>query len=292
MHSALYIGRLRHRRFAPRAHEFSYRLFMMYVDLAELDVVFRNRCLWSVKRPALAWLRRSDYLGEADMSIDEAVRDRVHFETGSRPKGPIRMLTHLRYFGIGFNPVTFYYCFDRNDTRVETIVAEITNTPWKERHAYVLSYPTPSPLRGEGEQHATSSTLSPLSQTLSHERRGDKSTEQLRFQFRKAFHVSPFMPMDQEYDWRFSTPDERLSVHMQNMQNDAKLFDATLDLRRREISSASLAYALVAFPLMTAKVIVGIYWQALRLWFKRTPFYPHPQSGLDHEHDARSSSTA
>ncbi len=120
MHSAIYTGQLRHRRFAPRPHAFTYRLFMMYVDLAELDQVFRHRWLWSVKRPALARLRRKDYLadcgGDTTVALDQAVRDRVQFETGSRPRGPIRMLTHLRYFGIGFNPVTFYYCFDRDDT--------------------------------------------------------------------------------------------------------------------------------------------------------------------------------
>ena len=143
MHSALYTGRLRHRRFAPRAHQFSYRLFMMYVDLAELDEIFRGRWLWSARRPALAWLRRADYIGDPARSIDTVVRDRIAAQTGTRPAGPIRMLTHLRYFGIGFNPVTFYYCFDAADTRVEAIVAEITNTPWNERHAYVLTDPMP-----------------------------------------------------------------------------------------------------------------------------------------------------
>jgi DUF1365 family protein len=112
MHSAIYIGRLRHRRFAPRAHQFSYRLFMMYVDLAELDAVFRGRWLWSARRPALAWLRRADYIGDPARSIDAVVRDRIAAQTGTRPAGPIRMLTHLRYLGIGFNPVTFYYCFN------------------------------------------------------------------------------------------------------------------------------------------------------------------------------------
>ena len=292
MHSALYLGQLRHRRFAPRAHEFSYKLFMMYVDLAELDIVFRKRWFWSAKRPALAWLRRADYLrdvgGDASMPLDEAVRDRVQFETGSRPKGPIRMLTHLRYFGIGFNPVTFYYCFDRDDTRVETIVAEITNTPWKERHAYVLPVSIPSPGRrgrvGEGASEATRCphpNPPPLAQGRE---------QNLRFLFNKSFHVSPFMAMQMEYDWRLSSPSQRLTVHMQNMQNGAKLFDATLDLQRREITGASLASALVAFPLMTAQVVFAIYWQALRLWLKRIPVHSHPNSGPDHEHDARPSS--
>jgi hypothetical protein len=253
MHSALYTGLLRHRRFAPRQHEFSYRLFMVYVDLAELNEVFRGRWLWSTARPAVAWLRRGDYLGDASMSIDTAVRERIAAQAGTRPKGPIRMLTHLRYFGVSFNPVTFYYCYDAAGTSVEFIVAEITNTPWGERHAYVLS----DRLR---EPHACF----------------------LRYRFGKSFHVSPFMPMDLSYDWRFSLPGERLTVHMQNFDGGSKLFDATLDLARREIGGAALAEALLRFPCMSASVVGAIYWQALRLSLKRIPFHPHPPRKFDH----------
>ncbi len=255
MHSALYTGLLRHRRFAPREHEFSYRLFMVYVDLAELTEVFRGRWLWSAARPAVAWLRRRDYLGDPAVSLDTAVRDRVAAAIGTRPDGPIRMLTHLRYFGVGFNPVTFYYCFDREDRRVQQIVAEITNTPWNERHAYVLPDVGPA--------------------------------EVLRYRLGKEFHVSPFMPMDLSYDWRFSQPGARLSVHMEDLQDDRKIFDATLTLERREISGAALATALIAFPFMTARVVVAIYCQALRLWLKRVPCHSHPARTHDHPSDLR-----
>lgn len=261
MHSALYTGELRHRRFAPRAHQFSYRLFMMYVDLAELDEIFRGRWLWSARRPALAWLRREDCIGDASLPIDTVVRDRVAERTGVRPAGPIRMLTHLRYFGIGFNPVTFYYCFNAADTQVETIVAEITNTPWNERHAYVLT----DPLQGAGPQV-------------------------LRYQFAKEFHVSPFMPMEMNYDWRFGMPGERLAVNMQNYQQGERVFDATLNLSRQEIGAAALARALVAFPCMTATVIAGIYTQALKLWIKRIPFVAHPSRTSPHADDVPSES--
>ena len=138
MHSCIYNGWVRHRRYEPTGHEFRYRLFMMYLDLAELPQLFDRYWCWSTRRAALARFQREDYHGDAAKPLDEAVRDSVARVTGRRPSGPIRVLTHLRYFGYIFNPVTFYYCFDESGTQVETILAEITNTPWKERHAYAL----------------------------------------------------------------------------------------------------------------------------------------------------------
>jgi hypothetical protein len=246
MHSAIYRGSVRHRRFAPRAHRFRYRLFMMYLDLAELDDVFRGRWLWSTRRLALARFHRADHLGDPHVPLDRAVRDLVERDIGRRPTGPIRLLTHLRYFGYGFNPVSFYYCFDASDTRVETIVAEVNNTPWGEQHCYVLSA-----ARNEG--------------TVRHQ----------RYRFAKDFHVSPFMPMDIGYDWRFSPPDESLNVHMR-LNRDAKVFDATLALERAPLTGINLARILIAFPLMTLTVIAAIHWEALKLWLKRVPFHAHP----------------
>lgn len=220
---------------------------MAWLDLAELDRVFHRRWFWSTTRPALVWLRRADYLGDPRQPLDQAVRDRVEHDTGERPRGPIRLLTHLRSFGHCFNPVSFYYCYDATGRQVETIVAEITNTPWGERHAYVL------PARD---------SLAP--------------PPRLHFRFAKSFHVSPFMPMALDYDWRFTLPDERLTIHMENHRNGESLFDATLMLERREITGASLAMTLLRHPFTSLQVLGAIYWQALRLWFKRTPFYSHP----------------
>jgi DUF1365 family protein len=249
MKSALYIGSIQHRRFGPVANSFRYRIFMSYIDLAELPALFDRRWFWSARRPALAWFRRADFLGPATVPLDSAVRDLVLERTGLRPKGPIRLLTHLRQFGYSFNPVSFYYVYDATDSHVETIVAEITNTPWKERHAYVLPIATGARL----------------------------GTRSWRFSFEKRFHVSPFMPMDTRYDWCFGSPAEGLHVHMENWRENQLQFDATLNLKREEMNAWSLARALSSFPLITVKVSALIYWQALKLLWKRVPFQAHPQ---------------
>jgi DUF1365 family protein len=245
--SAIYLGQVKHRRTAPVAHEFSYRIFMMYLDLAELPRLFRRRWFWSASRPALARFRREDHLGDPAVPLDESVRQLVADETGEYPRGPIRLLTQLSYFGYVFNPVSFYYCYDEDDTVLETIVAEVNNTPWGERHSYVLP------------------------QSMNQGTGGHK-----RYFPAKEMHVSPFMQMDVDYDWRFNTPGEQLTTHMENSHGGRKIFDATMILARKEISAWSLASVLTRFPLMTLKIIVAIHWQALKLWIKGAPVHDHP----------------
>jgi DUF1365 family protein len=252
MHSCLYEGRVRHRRFEPKAHTFTYPVVYVYLDLDELNQVFAGRWLWSTTHPAPVRFRRMDYLGDSAVSLKAAVRQRIGRETGHIPSGPIRVLSHLRHFGFSFNPVTFYYCFDSTDSFIETIVAEITNTPWNERHAYVL----------------------PQHQSLHH-------SDGLRFRFGKVFHVSPFMPMNLQYVWTFGTPDQSLMIHMKNMDHDRTMFDAMLTLKRHPITGLTCARALIRYPFMSMKVMSAIYWQALKLFLKRMPFFSHP-SKLNH----------
>jgi len=239
-HSAIYEGTIRHRRFAVRNHSFRYRIAMAYVDLDELPTLLRGRLTRS--RPGLVRFRRRDYLGDPGTPLDTAVRALVRERLGSAPQGPIRLLTHLRTFGHCFNPVSFYYCFAEGGERLEAIVAEVTNTPWGERHAYVLDADGQIPQGG----------------------------------FDKALHVSPFMPMDQRYTWRAPAPGETLSVQIESTRDGRKAFDATLGLKRRPLTRRSLARTTARHPAATLRMLALIYGHAVALKLKGVPVQPHP----------------
>jgi DUF1365 family protein len=246
--SCIYEGWVRHRRFAPHPHAFRYKMYMMYLDLSEIDRVFADRWLWSTNGRNVAQFRRSDYLGDPSMPLDVAVRRRAAEVLGREPAGPIRMLAHLRTLGHCFNPVAFYYCYASDGATLDCIVAEITNTPWKERHSYVL----------------------PVADASHHGRA-------LGWDFAKRFHVSPFLPMDRDYGWRFTPPDDTLRVHMNVLAHGERDFDATLALERRPITSARLARVLMRYPAMSARVVAAIHWQAFLIFLRRNPVYDHPK---------------
>lgn len=249
MESALYEGTVSHLRLEPFRHAFRSRLFMVYLDLDELERVFAGRWLWGVERRSLASFRRRDHLGDPARPLADEVRTCVARATGRRPVGPIRLLTHLRYAGYVFNPVSFYYCFADDGGTLEAVAAEVTSTPWHERHVYVV--PAPAARRPGARIEGRAA---------------------------KQLHVSPFLGMDLDHAFRFSVPGERLTVAIRNLAEGRPCFTATLSLARREIDGRSLARALLRYPLMTAQVVAGIHWEALRLWWRGAPFFPHPRT--------------
>lgn len=248
MESALYHGWVEHHRFAPVEHRFRYRVYQTYLDLDELDDVFRGSWSWSARRPALSWFRREDHLGDPTVRLRTAVADLVEQRTGRRPSGPVRLLTNLRTFGYCMNPASFYYCFGPDGTELRTVLAEVHNTPWDERHVYVLDAPDRTSASGVRVYRTA-----------------------------KEFHVSPFMTMEMDHRWAFSRPGEELHVEVTNLRDGEAFFTAGTRLRRREIDPASLRRALLRHPLMTAQVIGKIYWNALLLWRKGVPFRDHPR---------------
>jgi DUF1365 family protein len=257
--SCLYDGWVRHRRFMGVEHELRTHFFTAYLDLDELPELFDHSHLWSARGRAIAAFRREDHFGDPARPLAEEVRKLVEARSGATPAGPIRLLTNLRYFGHCFNPVSFYYCFAPDGERVEAVVAEVTNTPWGERHAYVLE---PAADRPAGAV--------------------------LRGRFAKEFHVSPFMGMDHTYSWAMTEPGEQLVVHIESAFTGATedpqaedaagrlAFDATLSLRRRELSPATMLRLLARHPMITLRSQRQIYTHGLRLKLKGARYFPNP----------------
>jgi DUF1365 family protein len=217
----------------------------MYVDLDELPTLFNKYLLWNANKPNLSSFHRSDHHGD-DFNLANSIRQLVLEKTGEKPSGPIRLLTHFRYFGYVFNPLSMYFCYDSSGKQVTHVVAEVMNTPWKEQHCYVLS---------------------------------NINREKIIFSnHKKEFHVSPFMNMDMEYHWNIHTPDDHLSIGIENWSQKKKVFGAAIHLQKIEINSTNLRNVLIHFPLMTLKVVVMIHFEAFKLWIKGIQYVPHPKN--------------
>ena len=239
MQSCLYEGVIRHRRFAPGPRQFRYRICLCYLELSERAAAAFSG-VW-------ARFRRRDYLGDEAISVDDAVRNLISKQTGRVISGPVYLLTNLSSFGYNFNPISLYFCFDDSGKQLEAVVAEVSNTPWRERHCYVL---------------------------------GAVNGHRFDWRFEKGFHVSPFLPPDIEYRIRIRGPGPQIAVHLEVTRASVKLLDATLALKRREILSRSLPRILFRYPLQPQLIIARVYWQALKLWWGGHRVYRHPQHSL------------
>jgi DUF1365 family protein len=224
--SAFYEGTVRHRRRAVREHAFRHRISMAYVDLDDVPALLGRR------------LRRADHIGDPGRPLPDVVRE---IAGPDAPRGPVRLLTNLRTLGHCFNPVCFYYLFEEDGETVGAVVAEVTNTPWGDRHAYVLP-------REAGRRVLA----------------GDMD---------KRMHVSPFMGMDQRYVLRATEPGPTLSVHIENREHGEPVFDATLKLARRPLTRR----ALVRHTGATLRIVALIYGHAALLKLKRVPWHRRPQ---------------
>jgi DUF1365 family protein len=249
MESALYLGWVRHRRFRPASHEFEYPIFMAFLEVHRLPELMRMSRLASYNRWNWASFYESDHFGDLRKPLLERIEEDAARHGLQLPDGKIFLLTHLRYLGYNFNPVSFYYCFDR-DEQIRLILAEVNNT------------------FGETQNY----WLSPANQVA--------TSEKVRsYKFPKAFHVSPFIGMDCRYHWTFTWPDESLIIQTNVAEDNEALFDSTLRLDRRPWSAKSIRNTLLRFPWVTAKTIAAIHWEAARLYLKKVPVVHHPGPG-------------
>ena len=244
--SKLAVGTVTHQRYKPTNHGFHTTLYYSWIHLAEIEALDALP-LWSTQRFNLVQFKRQDYIRPLDRSMEDAVA--LHLQQAGIEEIPhsIYLLTHLRQWGMSFNPVSFYFCF-REDKTCIAVLSDITNTPWDERHVYVHRCEEQSP-------HFT-----------------------VRSQFAKAFHISPFMAMNMNYDWSFRFDGESVVAKMDVNQNNERHFNASMKLALKPLTKRSAAIAPLRFPFTPLSVLFKIYWHALRLWLKGTPIYDHPSN--------------
>lgn len=242
MHSAAAHGWVQHRRFTPKAHDFRYRLSMLYLDLNEAEQAFGKHPLWSYQRWNLACVLRQDHLRGGHADLATAVRDQIEAFAGERPLGPICLLTQPRYFGYCINPISIYFVWSADRSRLDWLLLEVHNTPWDEQHPYILRWPDSGCV-----------------------------------DFEKLMHVSPFMPMDMTYRLRLrQPPGKTIALGLENHRDGERVFAASMKLDLKPLTTRSLTGLLLRTPLMTTKIAAGIYFQALRIKLKGVPYVPYP----------------
>ena len=246
--SLIFTGEVRHRRFAPKPHTFSYKLFMFCFDIAQINAAFKDIKPISLEQFNWFTFARKNYLINSELSLDECARQLVFAKFATYPKGKIYLLTHLSCFGYCFNPISLYFIFDDTNHYLDYLILEVTNTPWGERHHYILAHPK-RPIEGN-----------------------------YQFQFEKELHVSPFLAMNYRYQFNTKLTKQEIIVHMENHSAEKKDFDVTLKLKAVDEKTTSFNKVFSSYPLITHKVVAAIYWQALQLWMKGIPFHSHPKA--------------
>lgn len=242
--SALYTGTVRHRRFAPKTHGFTYPVFMALLDLDRLRDSMAVSRLLGFNRFAWAGYDDRDHLGDPSLPLKARFRANAEAQGFTFPEGRTLLLANLRFWGYCFNPVSYLYAYDAQG-RLALIGAEVCNTPWKERIVYWM--------KPQGD-----------------------SARGWSFDVAKAMHVSPFMPMGLRYRWTFTPPEADLRVRMALFQGDGCVFDVDLSMAAAPWTPAVIRRTLLTFPFHTLKVITAIHWEALKLWLKRIPIFTHP----------------